>query len=327
MKLIIVYITLLLLTSLQAISQEEDPTMKGFIKGVKRNFPITRTFDLQYDQFGPTNYNSKLLGQEDEKGRFDNHNRLKIAVNLPLYKSKSQRFVLTNTFLYKYESYGFGDIYNFKSNTTHSRPTKDFHYFAEALSATYVSSLFNKPIIYNATMIVDGNEDNVQRIKGFVTASLVLKKTANTTITAGLLVIADPSSIVPIAPLFTYNHQFVNSKWEVGIILPKSILFRRELLENGRISFGTEFDSENFYLNIKESQLKGVYEVNSLELKSGITYEYHLDRKIIGTFKTGINNILSTRVTERGERTDKYIYENKQDAQAYFRLGLSYNPF
>lgn len=323
----IIYFALLILASLQVSAQEEDPTMKGFIKGVKRNFPITRTFDLQYDQFGPANYDSKLFGQKQEKGRFDSHNRLKLAVNLPLYKSKSQRFVLTNTYLYKYESYGFGSIYNFNSNTTHTRSTQDFHYFAGALSATYVSSFFSKPIIYNATIIADGNQENIQRIKGFATASLVLKKTANTTITAGLLVIADPSSIVPVAPLFTYNHRFVDSKWQIDVILPKSILLRRELLENGRISFGTEFDSENFYLNLKKPQLNGIYEVNSLELKSGVTYEYHLDRKVIGTFKAGINNVISTRVTEKGERTDKYIYENKQDAQVYFRLGLSYNPF
>lgn len=324
---IIIYFTLLFLSTLKVLGQEENPTMKGFIKGVKKNFPITRTFDLQYDQFGPANYNSKLFGQDQEKGKFDSHNRLKLAINLPLYKSKSQRFVLTNTFLYKYESYGFGDIYNFNSNLTHTRPIQDFHYFAEALSATYVSSLFKKPIIYNATVIVDGNEDNVQRVKGFVTASLVLKKTANTTITIGLLAIADPSSIIPIAPLFTYNHEFVDSKWQLDVVLPKSIFFRRSLLENGRISLGTEFDSENFYLNLKKPQLNGIYEVNSLELKSGVTYEYHIDRKIIGTFKAGINNIISTRITEKGERTDKYIYENRQDPNAYFRIGLSYNPF
>lgn len=323
----IIYITVLLLTSLQVISQEENPTMKGFIIGVKKNFPITRTFDLQYDQFGPANYDSKLFGQDHEKGRFDSHNRLKLAVNLPIYKSKSQRLVLTNTFLYKYESYGFGDVYNFNSNTTQAKPTQDFHYFAGALSATYVSALFSKPIIYNATIIVDGNEENVQRVKGFVTASLVLKKTANTTITAGLLAIADPSSIIPIAPLFTYNHLFVDSRWQVDVVLPKSVFLRRGLLENGRISFGTELDSENFYLNLKNPKLNGIYEVNSLELKSGITYEYHLDRKIIGTFKAGINNIINTRVTEKGQRTDRYIYENKQDPQAYFRLGVSYNPF
>lgn len=323
----IIYFILLALTSLHVIGQEDNKTMKGFVRAVKENFPITRTFDLQYDQFGPTNYDAKLFGQDLEKGRFDSHNRLKLAVNLPLYKSQTQRFIITSTFNYKYESYGFGDVYNFDSNITHTRPTQDFHYLAGALSATYVSSLFKKPIIYNTTVIVDGNQENVQRIKGFVTASLVIKKTPNTTITIGLLAIADPSSIVPVAPLFTYNHHFLDSKWEINVILPKSILFRRSLLENGRISFGTEFDSENFYLNLKTPQLNGIYEVNSLELKSGVTYEYHIDRKIIGTFKAGINNVLSTRVTERGERTDKYIYDNKQDPQGYFRFGISYNPF
>ena len=48
-----------------------------------------------------------------------------------------------------------------------------------------MAKIFNKPVIYNATATVDGNEDNVQRVKGFVTANIVIKRTANTTITIG----------------------------------------------------------------------------------------------------------------------------------------------
>ncbi|PTS87280.1 hypothetical protein DBR27_24670, partial [Flavobacterium sp. HMWF030] len=63
------------------------------------------------------------------------------------------------------------------------------------------------------------------------------------------------------------------------------------------------------------------------ELKSGITYEYRLSSKIIGTFKGGVNNVLSTRITEKGQRTNRYVYDQKEDAQGYFRFGISYNPF
>ncbi|MCV9927046.1 hypothetical protein OIU83_05260 [Flavobacterium sp. LS1R49] len=318
---------LLLLSAFTCFSQEKGTPINTFGKIVTDKFPSTRTFDLQYEQLGPANYSSKLFGEDLERGRFENHNRLKLAVNLPIYKSQSQRFALTGSFRYKYESFGFGPIYDANENLTPPRPTQDFHYLAAAVTATYITTLFNKPVIYNATVSVDGNQENVQRIKGFGTASLVLKRTANTTITIGLLGMIDPSSIVPIAPLFTYNHRFQDSKWDIDVIIPKSILLRRELLENGRISIGTELFTENFYLNLKTSQLNGIYELNSLSLQSGVTYEYRLDKKIISTFKAGINNVVSTRITERGERTDKYIYDNKQDAQAYFRFGISYNPF
>lgn len=98
-------------------------------------------------------------------------------------------------------------------------------------------------------------------------------------------------------------------------------------MENGRISFGTELNSESFYLNLSTSNLKGIYELNQLELKSGLTYEYHITSQINSFFKAGVNNVLSSRLTERGERTNRYVYDQKTDPQMYFRFGISFNPF
>jgi hypothetical protein len=309
------------------LSQEKEAPIKTVVKEVTDKFPTTRIFDVQYEQLGPSNFDSKLLGDRFERGRIESHNRLKASINIPFFSSQSKRFVLTSSLRYKYETYEFGDIYNVNSAVPYTREKEEIHFFAGALSATYMSSLFRKPVIYNATVSVDGNEDNVQRVKGFVTANIVLKRTPNTTITIGALAMLDPSSIIPITPLFTYNHKFENSKWDVDFILPQRLLFRRELLENGRIGLGTELNSENFYLNLNSAQLNGVYELNQLELKSGITYEYRFTPQIIGLFKAGVNNVLSARVTKRGERTSNYVYDQKEDAQGYFRIGISYNPF
>jgi len=314
-------------TSLHTMAQEKNQPMQTVVKVITDKFPTTRILDVQYEQLGPTNYDSELFGNRFERGRIENHNRLKVAFNMPFYVSESKRLILTGSLRYKYETYGFGDIYNYTSNTNYTREKEDFHFMAAAMSATYMSTLFKKPIIYNGTATVDGNEDGVQRVKGFVTASLVLKRTANTTITAGVLAMIDPSAIIPITPLLTYNHKFTDSKWDIDFILPQRLLFRRELLENGRISLGTELNSESFYLNLNTSNLKGIYELNQLELKSGITYEYCITPKVITFVKAGVNNVLSTRITEKGERTNKYVYDHSEDTQGYFRFGISYNPF
>ncbi|MBF4508415.1 hypothetical protein IRZ83_17185 [Flavobacterium sp. JLP] len=318
---------LVVCASLKTMAQEKEVPMKTLGKAIVDKFPTTRTLDVQYEQLGPTNYDSDLFGNNFEKGRIESHNRFKAAFNLPFYASKSKRFVLTASLRYKYESYSFGSIYNYNTTQTYTRNTEDIHYWTGAVSATYVSSLFKKPVIYNATATVDGNEDNLQRLKGFVSAVIVLKRTPSTTITIGALAMLDPSSIVPVTPLFTLNHKFKDSKWDMDFILPQRLLFRRELLENGRISLGTELNSESFYLNLNTSNLNGVYELNQLELKSGITYEYCFTPKIIAFVKGGVNNVLSTRITEKGERTSRYVYDHKEDAQGYFRVGISYNLF
>ncbi|QOG02377.1 hypothetical protein [Flavobacterium sp. MDT1-60] len=318
---------LVVCASFKAMAQEKEPAMKTLGKAIVDKFPTTRTFDVQYEQLGPSNYDSDLFGNKFERGRIENHSRFKAAFNLPFYASESKRFVLTSSLRYKYERYDFGNIYNYNSTQTYTRSTEDFHYWAGAVSATYITSLFKKPVIYNATVSVDGNEDKLQRLKGFVSAVIVVKRSPNTTITVGALGMLDPSSIVPITPVLTINHKFKDSKWDVDFILPQRLLFRRELLENGRISFGTELNSESFYLNLNNSNLQGIYELNQLELKSGITYEYCFTPKIIAFVKAGANNVLSTRITERGERTNRYVYDQSEDTQGYFRVGISYNLF
>ncbi|MCP2028738.1 hypothetical protein L1276_003909 [Flavobacterium sp. HSC-32F16] len=318
---------IIVFTSLHTMAQEKEPGIKTFGKAIVDKFPTTRTFDVQYEQLGPANYDSELFGNKFERGRIESHNRFKAAFNLPFYASKSKQFVLTTSLRYKYESYEFGDIYNYATTQTYTRDLQEFHLWGGSLSATYMSSLFKKPVIYNATATFDGNEDDFQRVKGFVSAVVVLKRTPSTTITVGALAMLDPSSIIPVTPLFSLNHKFKDSKWDMDFILPQRLLFRRELLENGRISFGTELNSESFYLNLNTSNLNGVYELNQLELKSGITYEYCFTPKIIAFVKGGVNNIISTRITEKGERTNRYVYDHKEDAQGYFRVGISYNLF
>lgn len=317
---------LFLMTFLTSIAQEKAD-MKSFGKAITDKFPATRTFDVQYDNLGSTNYDSKLFGKPFESGRIENHTRVKVAFNMPFYASKSRRFVLTASLRYKYETYDFGNIYNVDLNDYYTRENQEIHYFAGALSATYISTLFNKPIIYNASATVDANQEKFQRVKGFVSASLVLKKTANTTITIGALAMIDPSSIIPFTPLFTYNHKFENSKWDVDFVLPQRLLFRNQLFENGRVSLGTELNSENFYINMSSPNLEGIYELNQLDLKSGITYEHRITPKIFAMAKAGISNIISIRITEKGEKTSDYIYDQNEDAQGYFRIGISYNPF
>jgi len=324
MKIATTFLTFFI-TVLPSLAQTKDSTSVAVGKAITDKFPSTRNFDFQFEQFGSSDYKTKVLGDVFEQGTLEQHNRIRFAVNFPLYRSVNKKFFITNSVRYKREAFSFGEINNTAGDV--GRNNIDFNYFANAVSFTYFSSLFKKPVIYNASATVDADQYHFQRLKGLVSASFVLKKNATTTLTVGGLLILDPSSIVPFVPIFTYEHQLRNSPWKLDFILPQRMLFKRPLLNNGRLSLGTEMISENFYLALNNPTFRGTYEMNQLELRSGITYEYALQKSLIGTFKTGISNVLSSRITERGERTNKYVIDNKQDAQFYFNIGISYNPF
>lgn len=304
--------------------QLKDSTSIATGKAITDKFPSTRNFDIQYEQFGSSDYTTKVYGDAYERGTIKSHSRIKFAANIPLYRSASKKLVVTNSFRYKREGFTFIGIENVEGD---SRNGKEFNYFANAVSLTYFSRVLKKPIIYNATATLDADQYHFQRLKGIVSAVIVLKRTQSTTMTVGILGLIDPSAIVPATPIFTYEYQFRNSPWKLDFILPQRLLLKRPLLNNGRLSLGTELGSENYYLALDETSLNGTYEMNQLELKSGLSYEYVLHKNLIGTFKTGVTHVLSSRITERGERTNNYVIDNKQDPQFYFNFGMSYNPF
>lgn len=315
----------LLLFTLLSQAQTKDSITDRAIAVITSKFPLTRAFDLQYEQLGGGKFDSKIFKEPFQKGRFSSHQKLKIAANVPFYKN--QRLILSGTFRYKYENFNTDYISDVSPYSTGQNILSKYHNLTGAVNATYFSTLFKKTIIYNGTGIVEGNEKSVQRLKGLVSAIIVLKKTQRTTITTGLVAFVDVSAIIPIAPIFTWEHQFENSQWSLDLLSPHHLYFRRNMFQDGRLTIGAELNSENFYLDFSGTELHGMYEYNQLEVKSGITYEHNLGHNIFLNFKTGWNEFLTGRLTKRGEKTSKYILDIKQDGAPYFSVGISYNPF
>jgi hypothetical protein len=256
-------------------AQDTTTFKKKAIALITDKFPITRTFDIQYQQYLPSDFDSKLYKQPFSKGDIKNHYRLKVAANIPLMDRKKWR--ITGSVNYRYEVFQFSDMKTSPdfADADPGNSKHEFHYFSAAISATYFSSLFKKPVIYNASIIADGNEKELERVKGFVSATMFLKRTRQTRIGVGILAFIDPAMQFPFAPIVMVEHQFKNSAWTMDLFLPQRFLFKRPLFENGRFSIGTELASDNFYAATRSPLFKAkVYDYRQLELRSGITYEH-----------------------------------------------------
>lgn len=316
---------LFILFPLLAFSQNKDSVVARATQTITQKFPTTRVFDMQFENLGTTNFHNELFDKGFQEGKIDNSQRLKMALNLPIYRKK--QLIVSGSLRYKYENYNIAYTRNTETNQLTNNYSQHLHYFLASASVTYFSTLFNKNIIYNASSIVDGNEKAPQRLKGFLSAILVLKKTERTTITTGLIGFVDVTSIVPMVPAFSYEHQFKNSEWQLDFVMPQRLLLKRKLLNHGRLALGTELNNESFYVDIKSSKLNGVYEYSQMELRSGIKYEYKISKYLYANFKTGLSNMIRGRLTERGEKTTNYVLDMKQDPTFYINFGASFNPF
>lgn len=317
----------LLLSSFGLRAQAQTDSLKTKVNQVLRNeFPRTRTFNLEYEHSFARDFESEFDEQDFTQGKIANQQRIDFMANIPVFSKAKWNISASGN--YRYFHFNFEDIEVLSNPANYSPPdTRNFHYYAVALNATHYSRLFNKPFIYNASLITDGSEDGLERLKGFVSGSLVLKRNANTTLAVGLYVMLDPANQIPFAPLFSYNHRFVASPWELDIILPQRILFRRAINAQSRLSIGSTFGADAFYVTESTTSLPAVYAYSQLKLDGGLIYEYKLSKRFIATVKGGVRKYISNRLTEKTESTDNYIYKNDQDVTGYFNVGISFNPF
>jgi len=306
--------------------QEKNGPIQKASKEIKAEFPRTRILNFEYGQSLSRDFESQLFDEDFQEGEIKNQKTFNAAINLPVYYT--ERFVVTASGSYTFNEFEFQDL----ENKAEAIPFQQddilgFHNFSGSLSGTYFAQLFGKPVIYNASVIVDGNDEGFERVKGLVGASLIMKRTERTTITLGAIAFIDPTSQIPFFPTFTYKHNFKNSPWEFDFILPQRLLFRRYLGNNSRLSLGSTFGGNGFYVNVNAPGYPDVFEYSQLEINTGLIYEYRLSDYVITTLKGGLTNFISNRLTEKGEPTGDYIYENEQDATGYFNVGFSIDPF
>lgn len=306
-------------------AQENDDIKKKMQATLADKFPETRTIDVRYLRYLPSDFDTELMKEGYEEGKLESYSKLRVAINLPVIRQP--KWNVTSSFVYTNDAF---DLRNVSSQNDPLQPSynrkRDFHTFVGAISFTYFSTLFGKPFIYNSSLIADASNRDIERLKGFIGGSMVIKRTPQTMMTVGAVVFIDPASPLPFAPTFSLDHKFSGSAWVLDLILPQRLLLKRSLLTNGRISIGSEITGDGLYVNNPLPGYSSVYNFTQVELRSGLTYEYGI-KKIILSFKTGISTPLSNRLTEKGESSSDYILKVNRQSAGYFSIGASYNIF
>lgn len=289
---------------------------------IRDKFPSSRFFDLQYERVLPTDYEKKANSEVFEKGTLQNQQRLRVAMNIPVYKKGG--LTITGSGRYNMEKFDFRDVSEASSDffPSASNRTAYSHFFLGALSSTYFSKLFGKIAIYNISVSADASEKVFGRIAANAMATLVLKSDQNTTITTGVVGILDNRSPIPVLPIFTLDHKLPNS-WTLSIAIPKYFYLRKPLFVNGRLTLGMSFDAGQYYINSNEYANTFFY--SRSEIKTGFMYEHSMSKKLIITLKGGALNTFGGRMSQKGKSYGNDIQRGRQDMTGYFGVGFSYN--
>ena len=307
---------------LQGFAQDSTQVSpQAFSRGLAEQFSQTRILDIQYGMMGSRDFGTEILGNDLEKGNIETTQDLQVNINLPIIQKKRWKLTYSGQYTYQNYNYAFPNAQNTQI---------DLHYLNSGVSFTYFSSLFKKSIIYNTSLFVDGSDKMFGRATGLITATMVLKRKPNSSMTVGLVGIIDPTNNVPILPTFSYSTKLFKDKYNLDIVLPSQIMLRTRLGKTGRISLGTELETSSFYLeNNKFLTNTNEFEFRQTGLKSGLTYEYLIKQKFVLTAKAGLLNVFQSRISEKGERfnNDNYLIDFEPEPTGYFSVGISFNPF
>lgn len=294
-------------------------------KAITNRFPSTRFFNVEYEYLTPVDYKTELSNQPLENGRLENQNRIKINLNVPIYKKNKWAF--TGSLRYKYNYSELGQMENVSTeypDISHGN-SQENHTFNMALNSTYISKVFNKPIIYNVGIVSDGSQKGFERISGLGIATMVLKRNQNMTMTAGLVVIVDKMARIPAFPLFGLDYNLSNS-WQFTFAFPQYIYFRKTFFNNGgRLSLGTNLDGGSYY--VYPVGIDNTLLYNKTEIKTGLIYEHYLQKRFILNIRGGMFNSLEGKLLRKNESHNDRSITSTQGVGAYFNIGVSYNLF
>lgn len=171
-----------------------------------------------------------------------------LTANLPLYAS--QRWYLIGSFKYRYTAYELDNMVVEGLEEADQNGGIEFHYLSTTLRSVFYGSLFNRPVIYSASLLIDGNENGLERLKGMVGLSFILKQTKRITMSLGAVVFVDPTSQVPFFPAFSYNYHFRNPAWELDLFCPNAYCCEGTLVKMTVYPWGALLTQQDFMLTL-----------------------------------------------------------------------------
>ncbi|WP_442591938.1 hypothetical protein ACSBL2_11995 [Pedobacter sp. AW31-3R] len=309
-------------TDISKVNKDSLNLPKRVVTSVADRFAVARPLNIEFAHAAPYNFKSERGNDNLPESKVRKFEQTKVSANINFIKRKT--WILGATVGYRGTS-AEAEVVQ-PGMTENSLLHEDFHYLFSAVSFTYFSTLFKKRAFYSSTILIDGSEKHLERVKGIFTGTILLKANQKTKMTVGLLLNIDPSSQTPIIPTFAYEHKF-NNGLIADVVLPRSMYLRKFVLNNlGRLSAGVELDQTTFYLyNLEGTNQK--YEYRQLDINPGLIYEHAVGKYFMITLKSGMKLTPNGRFFRKEDTFGDPIYQIKPDPTFYFNAGVSFNPF
>lgn len=323
---------LLLVLALQASAQQPSAEkMKRMMDSIKSVYidmaalrnPALRQASISYETFGSGRITSKLRDQPFIQGRLQT-SRITTHFNVPIMHIK--RNIIAATVTARKQTTDLYDVENYNPDLQIAETKFDKSTISLMLSGTRLDTLFHRPAVLSATFSAVADPESWQHRFVFTgLMALTLKQTKQTSVTAGLLVLLDPSAPLPLIPFVSYYHKFDGERGEL-FLDPSRLSFRKQLAQRHFLWVSNNIGSNLMMFDVKKELIPRESVYTTLELKSGLTYEYQFTRKTVLTVSGGALSTLTSKMLKQNENSDPFI-KSTHRIVPYAQVSISCLPF
>ena len=236
---------------------------------------------------------------------------------------KKKSYVISVAGQYRYQSVSFDDVelQDVGMPTPSHYGNEGLHGFSTGISVAANGKLFGKDMVYVGGIVADGGH-GFETVTAMLVATMIQRKTENTTMSLGLYGSTSKSAIFPFFPVFAYTHRFSNG-WTFDSVFPARAHFRRAVGQNGRFSGGYTMDSNTFYIYPRDKEnFPHNYTYNRVDARFELGYEHFLNKNILLNVKGGFNQCYEGVMRQKYKTKD--IVTLNQNGNFFVNMGIAY---
>ncbi|RZJ79991.1 MAG: hypothetical protein EOO20_26375 [Chryseobacterium sp.] len=326
-------ILLLSVASIAIAQQNYSKLNKQQIDSIKNDaidqaallYPRIRQFSITHMQGFEGKINSKFQGKPLFDGRAQ-LGRTNINMSLPILDTKNNSFLGSLGVVHQFTKISNVINYDPQRNVTETE-----NYIPMlALGAAFVhrDTIFNHAVTFTGSVSGLFNPSFSSKqitFTGLITVPIIQRQ--YTRLTAGIVVNIDPSSPIPAFLMVSYFHKFKSSDIDLMIDAPYRIALRKSIKSRTSLTLQTEVGGNNSFFDFKSASLPSNLTYSTLELKSGLLFEYRVSKKMIFSLSGGALTTATSKIFEQGEKSSNAFVKNQQGTVPYAQVGISLLPF
>lgn len=307
----------------EKIKHATDSAKEKYLDMLAWKNPIMRQAALSTEVFGAGDMKSDLYDNAFFKSKVKTV-RTNAYFTVPILHIKKN--ILSTTFAVSHQTMQLYDVTSYEPSLPVEKTTLHSTLVSASLAYTRVDSLFRRPVVYSVSASGLMNPETSQYRLAFTgVMTLTVIQTKSSTLSLGLMAVLDPSVPFPVIPFISFYHKFKSPGLEF-FLDPSRIALRKELNPRNSLSLANNIagNLSLFRREITNLPLKHAY--STLEMKSGLTYEHLLTRKMVFSLSAGVSTTFTSKVLEGNKYSDPFI-KNTQSMVPYLRAGVSFLPF